>query len=53
MEKYCAQRKIDPYNANDTQALAWLNELFQTGAQYGTLNNYRAVIGLLCGELVS
>lgn len=50
---FCIKNGINAYEASENQALEWLTERFHDGASYGSLNNCRAVLGLLIGEKVS
>lgn len=50
---FCDKFQINPYQADENQAVRWLTDRFQAEASYGTINTCRAVLGLLLGEKVS
>lgn len=49
---FCILNKINPYEASVPFILQFLNECFQNGASYGTLNTTRSALSLLMGPRI-
>lgn len=49
---YCIQNKVDLYFATIPEILIFLTILYNTGAQYGSLNTCRSALSLVIGEHV-
>lgn len=47
---YCTQNDIDFYNASIPNVITFLMQLFNEGAQYGSLNTCRSAISLIIGD---
>lgn len=47
---YCKQNRIELFSPSNSDILNFLVDLFNQGAQYGTLNTTRSALSLLLGE---
>lgn len=50
---FCSIHNVDPYNSNIKFVIEFLTEIYNKGAQYGTLNSYRSALALILGSWVS
>lgn len=49
---YCYQNNVDLYDASISDVISFLTCLYNTGAQYGTLNTCRSALALIIGDHV-
>lgn len=50
---FCLQNNRDIFDASVPTIIYFLTQLFNSGAQYGTLNSYRGALALLIGSHIS
>lgn len=50
---FCDTHNIDYYEASIPNIIYFLTEIFNSGAQYGTLNSYRSALSLIIGSRVA
>lgn len=50
---YCNRNKVDMFETSIPNIIQFLTELFDSGAQFGTLNSYRSALSLVLGKQVS
>lgn len=47
---YCREKHFNPYSASTSDVLCFLTQIFNEGAQYGTINSSRSALSLLLGS---
>jgi hypothetical protein len=50
---YCNNKSLDYTNPSVLQIVDFLTEVFDNGAQYGTINSYKSALSLILGEIVN
>lgn len=50
---FCKTNNIDLYETSVTQVISFLTQLYESGAQYGTLNSCRSALALILGQETS
>lgn len=50
---FCNNYNLDPYNSSVKSVIEFLTEIYNRGAQYGTLNSYRSALTLILGSRIS